>query len=402
MTQPDVAGVPAAGRSRARPSFLSQRSTASAGQLLRPSSKVLPEHARGHNRALVLQTLFIAGQQSRADVARSTGLTRVTVSELVTELMAEGLLVETGQRKGARPGKPAILLDIDRSSFQIIGIDLSDFAVFRGAVLDLGGTILRRAELPLAGSTGQSALDHAVTLAGRLLALVSAPLLGIGVGSPGVVRLDGLVVSAPNLEWAELPLRAVLAGRFGVPVVVANDANAAVLAEHSFGGATGDLMLVRIGRGVGAGLLLGGSPVYGSRFAAGEIGHVVVGTDGGELCSCGKHGCLETWIAAPRLEAKLADAAPGAARDDILREAGARLGIALAPIVGALDLGEVVLSGPARLLGGVLVDSTLETIRSRTMAQLPGGLALRLTSLGDDIVLRGAAVMVILARLGVS
>lgn len=412
MTQPEGAAVLEPDPPRARTSFLTQPGMASAGRQLRPSSKVLPEHARAHNRALVLQTLFSAGQQSRADVARSTGLTRVTVSELVTELMAEGLLVETGLREGPRPGKPAILLDFDRSSFQVIGIDLSDFAVFRGAVLDLGGAILKRVELPLAGSTGQSALDHAATLTERLISLVSAPLLGIGVGSPGVVNIDGVVVSAPNLEWVGVPLQAVLSDRFGVPVVVANDANAAVLAQHSFDDATGDLMLVRIGRGVGAGLLLGGSPVYGSRFAAGEIGHVVVGTDGGELCSCGKRGCLETWIAVPHLESKLADAAQGPERDSILREAGARLGIALAPIVGALDLGEVVLSGPAGLLAGALVESALETIRSRTMARLPGGtahggiapggFALRLTTLGDDIVMRGAAVMVISARLGVS
>jgi predicted NBD/HSP70 family sugar kinase len=393
---------PESGPARARASFLSQRGTASAGRLLRPSSKVLPEHARGHNRALVLQTLFTGVQKSRADVARSTGLTRVTVSDLVTELMAEGLLVETGAREGVRPGKPAILLDIDRASFQIIGIDLSDSAVFRGAVLDLRGSILRRVELPLAGSTGEAAIDQVVALTESLLALVTAPLLGIGVGSPGIVDLSGVVVSAPNLEWTDVPLQFSLSERFGVPVVVANDANAAVLAEHSFGEAEGDLMLVRVGRGVGAGLLLGGSPLYGSRFAAGEIGHVVVGTDGGELCSCGKHGCLETWLAAPRLEAKLADAASGAIRDDVLREAGTRLGIALAPIVGALNLAEVVLSGPARLLAGVLVDATLETIRRRTMARFHGGLALRLTTLGDDIVLRGAAVMVISSRLGVS
>src|SRR3978361_840732 len=81
--------------------------TFAAGRVLRPSTKVLPEHARDHNRALVLQTLYTEGQQSRADVARSTGLTRVTVSDLVTELMASGLLIETGQRDDARPGKPA-------------------------------------------------------------------------------------------------------------------------------------------------------------------------------------------------------------------------------------------------------------------------------------------------------
>ena len=363
---------------------------------------MLPEHVRGHNRALVLQTLFTTGQHSRADIARSTGLTRVTVSELVSELMAEGLLVEIGQREGARPGKPAILLDIDRSSFQIVGVDLSDFAMFRGAVLDLGGNIVRRAELPMAGITGQAALDTVFALTERLLALVSAPLLGIGVGSPGIVDLAGTVVTAPNLEWTELPLQAFLIERFGAPVVVANDANAAVLAEHSFGDAQGDLMLVRIGRGVGAGLLLGGGPLHGSRFAAGEIGHVVVGTDGGERCSCGKRGCLETWIAAPRLEAKLADVSTAAAPNDVICEAAARLGMALAPIVGALDLAEVVLSGPEQLLGGLFVDATLEAIRSRTIAQFPGDLTVRLTTLGDDIVLRGAAVMVISARLGVS
>ena len=412
MMQPDAAGVPVSGAPRTRPSFLSERSTASASRALRPSAKVLPEHVRGHNRALVLQTLFTTGQHSRADIARSTGLTRVTVSELVAELMAEGLLVEIGRREGARPGKPAILLDIDRSSFQIVGVDLSDFTMFRGAVLDLGGNIVRRAELPMAGITGQAALDTVVALTERLLALVSAPLLGIGVGSPGIVDLAGTVVTAPNLEWTELPLQAFLIEKFGVPVVVANDANAAVLAEHSFGDAQGDLMLVRIGRGVGAGLLLGGGPLHGSRFAAGEIGHVVigtvvvgtvvVGTDGGEPCSCGKRGCLETWIAAPRLEAKLMDAPSKAGRDDVLREAAGRLGIALAPIVGALNLGEVVLSGPGQILGGLFVDATLETIRSRTMAPFHGELTLRLTTLGDDIVLRGAAVMVISARLGVS
>lgn len=397
---------------RTRVSFLSQRDTGASRRVLRPSAKVLPEHARGHNRALVLQTLFTSGQQSRADVARRTGLTRVTVSDLVTELMAEGLLIETGQREGARPGKPAILLDIDRSSFQIIGIDLSDSAVFRGAVLDVGGSIQRRMQVPRAGSTGQDALDQVISLIESLLALVTAPLLGIGVGSPGIVDLSGAVISAPNLEWTGVPLQATLSERFGVPVVVANDANAAVLAEHSFGDADaeGDLMLVRVGRGVGAGLLLGGTPLYGSCFAAGEIGHVVVGTDGGELCSCGKHGCLETWLAVPRLEAKLADArldaapdaTPRAGRDGILREAGTRLGIVLAPIVGALNLSEVVLSGPERLLAGSLVEAARETIRRRTMEHFHGGLTLRLSTLGDDIVLRGAAVMVISSRLGVS
>jgi len=372
----------------------------STGRILRPSTKVLPEHARGHNRALVLQTLYSASGQSRADVARSTGLTRVTISDLVTELMAEGLVVEMGQREGARPGKPATLLDINRTAFQIVGIDLSEAALFKGAVLDLSGSVISRAEIPLAGSVGQEAVDKVLALAATLVRQTTLPILGIGVGSPGIVDLDGVVLSAPNLGWTDVALRSLLADRFELPVVVANDANAAVLAEHSFGGAHGDMMLVKIGHGVGAGLLLGGSPLYGARFAAGEIGHVVVGTDGGAECSCGKRGCLETWLATPRLDARLA--VPGADRASILRKAGERLGIALSPIVGALNLSEVVLTGPPELLDGELAQATLDTIRARTMAEFHSHLELRMTALGEDIVLRGASAMVISERLGVS
>jgi predicted NBD/HSP70 family sugar kinase len=381
------------------------------GRALRPSAKSLPEHARGHNRSLVLQTLYGSGTLSRADLARATGLTRVTISDLVAELMAEHLIVETGQRDEARPGKPATMLDINRAGFQIVGIDLSDYSVFRGAVLDLDGVVLERVEVPLNGATGPEATAKVVALAERLVASASVPLLGIGVGSPGVVDLSGTVLSAPNLGWpsngAGEPLQAALAAATGLPVIVANDANAAALAEHSFGGALSDMMLVKVGHGVGAGLIIGGTPLFGSRFAAGEIGHVVVGTDGGAECACGKVGCLETWLATPRLDAALAavgddTADPASEREAILRRAGERLGIALAPVVGALDLAEVVLSGPVELLDGPLAEAAIETLRRRTMAEFHGDLVLRMTALGQDIVMRGAAAMVLSAQLGVS
>ncbi|MBX3091386.1 MAG: ROK family transcriptional regulator [Cryobacterium sp.] len=371
------------------------------GRALRPSAKVLPEHARSHNRSLVLQTLYRAGQQSRADISRSTGLTRVTISDLVGEFIAEGLIVETGQREDARPGKPATLLDINRTAFQIVGIDLSDYAMFQGAVLDLDGTILQRREVALAGSTGDEATAKVADLVGQLVRLATRPILGIGVGSPGVVDLAGTVLSAPNLGWTDLHLQSVLEDVFALPVVVGNDANAAVLAEHSFGGADRDMMLVKIGHGVGAGLLLGGTPLFGSRFAAGEIGHVVVGTEGGMACVCGKSGCLETWLAVPRLESALA-AASNSARDLVLADAGRHLGLALAPVVGALNLAEIVLSGPTHLLDGPLAAATIETLRNRTMAEFHGDLTLRMTTLGEDIVVRGAAVMVLSGQLGVS
>ena len=371
------------------------------GRSLRPTTKVLPEHARGHNRSLVLQTLYVSGNQSRADLARETGLTRVTISDLVAELMAENLIIEIGQREGSRPGKPAMLIDLNRGAFHIIGLDLSDFSWFRGAVLDLDGTILHRAESPLGGATGDAAVSLVIDLVETLTATTSLPLLGVGVGSPGVVDLAGVVRSAPNLGWSDVPLQRTLSERFGMPVIVANDANAAVLAEHSFGSGDSDLMLITVGHGVGAGILLGGTPIFGGHSAAGEIGHVVVGDDEGLACACGKSGCLETWLAAPRLEAALA-AADGTRRDTILREAGRRLGVAVAPVVGALDLSEIVLSGPIHLLDGPLAQAADETIRARTMADFHGDLRVRMTALGDDIVMRGAAAMVLARELGVS
>ncbi|RYV49803.1 ROK family transcriptional regulator [Pengzhenrongella frigida] len=379
------------------------------GRILRPSTKVLPEDVRGHNRSLVLQTLYRDRRLSRADIARRTRLTRVTVSDLVAELITEGLVIEIGPRADARPGKPATLLDIDRHAFQIIGLDLSEFRVFRGAVLDLDGHILERAEVAVGHSTGAAAKAKVFALAQALVARTTAPVLGVGVGSPGVVDPSGVVRSAPNLGWHDLHLQEELSAHLDLPVTVGNDARAAALAEHSFGGADADMMLIKIGHGVGSGLLLNGSLFLGSRYAAGEIGHVMVGTNGGDECACGKFGCLETWLAVPRLDARVAaaeaaadaDALPTAA-EPILRDAGRHLGIALAPVVGALNLAEIVLSGPTHLLEGPLAEETLRTLRERTMTEFHGDLTLRMTTLGADIVIRGAAVMVLSERLGVS
>lgn len=369
---------------------------------LRTTSKSLPEHARGHNRSLVLQTLYSDGAMSRADLARATGLTRVTISDLVAELLGEALVVEMGTRGESRPGKPATLVDIDRAGFRILGLDLSAHDAFRGALLDLDGTVHERMTAPRDGATGEAAVAVAIGLARELAAQADVPILGVGVGSPGVVDLAGIVLTAPNLGWHDVPLQERLADALGLPALVANDANVAALAEHSFGEALSDTMLVRIGNGVGAGLIVGGTLLAGARYSAGEIGHVVVGTDGGDACKCGKSGCLETWLGVPRLDARLAAAADEAERADILSRSGERLGIALAPIVGALDLAEVVLSGPAHLLDGPLSRAVLDTLRARTMAEFHSDLSVRGSALGEDIVMRGAAAMVLSGRLGVS
>lgn len=367
---------------------------------LRSRAKVLPEHARGHNRALVLQTLYHSGSMSRADLSRETGLTRVTISDLVAEFIADGIVVELGIRETVGPGKPPILVDIDRHGHQIIGLDLSDAEVFRGAVLSIDGDVIERREVARpAPSDGPAAYAAMLELGRALVSAATTSLLGVGVGTPGVVRPDGLVLNSPNLGWTDFPLEAQLGRDLDLPVVARNDANAAVLAEYTFGEARSDFILIKIGFGVGAGLISGSQPLMGSRFAAGEIGHVVVGTDGGPHCFCGRDGCLEAWLSVARLRDEIS-ARPDE-RDAILRDAGARMAIAVAPIVTALDLSEVVLSGPSDLLDGVLIDAATETLRARTLEGVFDDVVIRLTR-QDDIVLRGAAVMVLSGQLGVS
>lgn len=370
------------------------------GRHLRSRTKVLPEHARGHNRALVLQTLYHAGAMSRADLSRETGLTRVTISDLVAEFIADGIVIEMGVRETAGPGKPPILIDIDRAGHQIIGLDLSGPTSFAGAVLTLDGDVIDRREVARPQSPdGDAAYAATLELARALVEASTRPLLGVGIGTPGVVRPDGVVLSSPNLGWSGLPLEEKLGADLDLPVLVRNDANAAVLAEYTFGDARADFMLVKIGRGVGAGVITGSQPLLGSRFAAGEIGHVTVGTDGGPRCACGKDGCLEAWLSETRLTEALA--AQPDQRETLLRDAGTRMAIAIAPIVAALDLSEVVLSGPGELLDGVLIDAAVETLHARTLEGVFEDALIRLTR-QEDIVLRGAAVMVLSAQLGVS
>jgi predicted NBD/HSP70 family sugar kinase len=370
------------------------------GRALRQGGKVLPEHARGHNRSLLLQTLFHQGAMSRADLSRETGLTRVTISDLVSQLIADGFVAEMGVREASGPGKPAILVDLDRAGHRIVGIDLSGSDSFIGAVLTLDGDIVARREVPVV--TDGDVVGAVVQLARDLVGDAHAPVLGIGVGTPGIIDDDGVILSAPNLRWVGFDLEGALRDALGLPVLVANDANAAVLAEYTFGGAGDDVLLVKVGRGVGSGLLASGQPMRGAHFAAGEIGHVTVGTDGGPLCVCGKVGCLEAWLAVPALTDRLAAASDDDAREGVLRDAGERLGIALAPIVGVLDVSEVVLSGPPELLDGPLSQATVETLRARTLAEFHDGVRVRMTEQGQDIVLRGAAVMVLSGQLGVS
>lgn len=372
------------------------------------SQRVLPRHARAHNLTLLLRTLFHGGPMSRADLARETGLTRVTTSDLVSHLLERELVVEKGARAPSGPGKPAVLVDLDREGLQVVALDLSGAQENVGVLMDLTGAVIdRRVRSRAQDGSSEDAVNEVVDLARSLVDAAEGRVLGVGVGSPGIISEEGLVLEAPNFGWEAVPLRGRLAEALEVPTVVGNDANAAALAEHTFGQADPDMFLVRVGRGVGGALLVRGELVVGSAQAAGEIGHVQVGEGEGPECACGKTGCLEAWLSVPQLtrmleEAQSAHPRDPDARDLVLREAGGRLALVLAPIVGALNLSDVVIAAPHELFGGTLLDAALEKLKSHTLSRFHTHVRLRVPRQSDDVVLQGGLVMVLSSELGVS
>jgi predicted NBD/HSP70 family sugar kinase len=359
----------------------------------------VPEDARRHNRSLVLQQLLRHGPLARADLARATKLTPATVGDLVGNLLDEGIAEELGRRM-AGTGKPPTLLGIVSDARHVVCLDLSDQSRLVGAVVSLTGTVVTRRTASRRGRVGAGLLNLVAELAAKLVADTDRPLLGVGIGTPGVVFPGGIVHESANLQWHGVGLASHLADVLSVPIHVINDANAAVLGEHQFGNpASSNMLLVKIGLGVGAGLLIDGHLVEGDGLAAGEIGHVVV-DENGERCACGNRGCLETIVAGALLKERLTGL-DRAGRERVLAEAGRHLGMVLAPVVSMLNLNEVVLSGPPGLLGEPFHRSVVATIKQRTIASVGDELAVRYSVCGGDDVLLGAAVVVLTAELGV-
>ncbi len=389
--------------------------------------KATRRQSKDHNSRLVLKTIYGHGEVSRADVARRTGLTRPTVSAIVAGLLQSDLVSEIGQGPSAG-GKRPTLLSLNGDGRHLIAVDLSGDE-FRAARLNLCGTIISRATLPAAGLRGDEALEAVYRLVEPLLAPASPPLLGFGVATPGLVDPhQGIVRRAVNLDWVDLPLRDRLEARFGRPVHVANDSHMAALAEFTYGeplpGA--NLIAIRIGRGIGAGVILDGRPFYGDGFGAGEIGHVVV-DPAGDLCTCGNHGCLETTssvrailkkaAAANRAGSVLAGDTPTwptfiqavNAHDpvavDVTVTAGRHLGAALAHLVGAYNIHHIVLAGRVIDLGGLLLDAVIAEMHQRVLPAMAEATTVRFTSLAAgrlaDIVMLGCSALLLHRELGI-
>jgi predicted NBD/HSP70 family sugar kinase len=356
-----------------------------------------PEDARRANRSLLLRTLHGDGPMSRADLAKVAGLTRATVSAVVRELIDDGVVEELGLSTAGGVGKPATLVDVAADGRHILCVDLSEPSRFVGAVVNLAGKVVVRRTYDRHGKSGKAAVTLLKRICRELVADAERPLLGVGIASPGVVDADGVIATAAHLGWSDLPLGATLGHELGLPTVVVNDANAAALAELTYGEAAGNLICVRVDEGVGAGLVLDGRLFTGSSFAAGEIGHVVVVPDGA-VCACGKRGCLETEVSAPLLAARIEAAGDGAA---VLARAGEHLGIALATVLSALDVTDVVLSGSGAVTDEPFRAAATRAIAARTMPLLADRLVVRPGTFGFDDVLVGAAAIVLDHELGI-
>jgi predicted NBD/HSP70 family sugar kinase len=387
----------------------------------KPALAALPEKAthqqtRTFNQQLVLRAIYDRDDTSRAEIARLTGLTRTSVSGIVGELLRAGLVQEIG-RGPSSGGKAPILLSVAPEARFLMGIDLGE-NVFRGAIVNLRGEIVRSAELPLDGRNGDQAVARVLQLIDALRNDDDRPLLGIGIAAPGLIdSRTGTVRWAVNLDWANLPLGPLVADRYGVPVVVMNDSQAAALAELAFHRRLrpANLLVIRVGRGIGAGVILDGDLYQGDGFGAGEIGHFVI-DPAGEACRCGRQGCLET-VASTRAvlqhlgelagrpvsidEAVAAFNAGDGPTNAVVLDAGERLGQAVGALIGALNVRRIVLAGSMAAFGEPWLAVVREAAGTSALAALTEDTTLELGGI-EDIVVLGASALLMTPELGLT
>jgi predicted NBD/HSP70 family sugar kinase len=392
------------------------QSLATLNHLAYMMEKATREFTKQHNSRLVLKTIYEQDVISRAELARLTHLTRATVSNIVADLIDEELVVETGLGPSIG-GKPPRLLNFAGDARQMLCLDLST-SYFRGAWVNLRGMIRSQVQIPVDGRTASTALSLVYELVDQLVAQNHLPILGIGIGTPGLVDSEqGIVQEAVNLGWHELPLKTLLEQHTGRPVYIANDSHLAALASYTFDPHNSqNLALIKAGRGIGAGIVLGGQLHYGDGFGAGEIGHVVVVEDG-ELCSCGNRGCLETVASIRGILQQVARQSGQATptwdevvqavqqgdgmMEAILQQAGAHMGTAVAHLIAILNIKQIVLAGQLTRAGEPFLAGVRTAVQQRVLPAVAAGTNICCTTLGDDIVLMGASAFVLKQQLGV-
>ncbi|HSJ59285.1 MAG TPA: ROK family protein [Anaerolineae bacterium] len=385
---------------------------------------------KAHNLSAVLSILRQREPVSRVRLAELTGLSTTTISNLISELLDQGILVEDGLQKPSRPrvGRPRTSLRLVPDARYAAGVHVGVGSI-RVAVTDLCARPL--ASLSFAHPLEQppeEVLAHAARLVRDVVELAGIDctrIVGVGVGASGLVNpRTGVNVVAPNLGWHNVPVRDWLSRDLALPVCVDNNARAMALGEALFGAGKGvhALAFVYARVGVGAGLVVGEQLFRGSAAGAGEIGHITIVPDGGEPCRCGNTGCLETLVSEPvivRLAQQLAGSAPegilaeslrtgqGSEIDRVLAAARAGdeatramleeracfLGIALANLVNVLNPDLIVLGGLCAQGQDLLLPTIERVMRQRAFAGLGDQVRVETTRFGSQAGVIGAAAL---------
>lgn len=372
--------------------------------------KATRQQSKDHNTSLVLRTIYEARAVSRADIARATSLARPTVSTIVGELIDNKLVSEIGLGPSAG-GKPPTMLEINKNAWRLLCVDIGN-QEFRGALVNLRGEIMERAEMPSNNQTGDAALQLVYSLIDTLIGSSPASVLGIAVGAPGLIDPHERVIrQSVNLNWTNVPLGQLLEKRYDKPIYLANDSQAAALAEYTFGESreSNHLLLIKMGRGIGAGIILNRELFYGDSFSAGEIGQVVVR---GENPPETLESIVSTRSLLQRAQKVAGDdltwdqfAEAVVKGDSLLRpiveEAGYYLGVAIAHLIASLNIHNIVISGRVTQFGDVLRQKAYEAAYKHVLPMMIEDTNLTYSTLDTDNVLLGCSSLILKHELGI-
>jgi predicted NBD/HSP70 family sugar kinase len=368
------------------------------------------DELRRVNLSAVLSRVHASGPTSRAALTAELGLNRSTIGDLTAQLEALGLVSEMRPTQSRGAGRPSHLV-VPREDVTVVAVAL-DVDRIVGALVGLGGVVLERRER-LHQRGGHDVNAVIVSVAQTIQELLALPAasrcLGVGVSVPGIVRSDdGMVRFAPNLGWVDEPFTAMLQREIELPLRTGNDANLGVFAEHLRGAAVGvnDVAYLSGSVGIGGGFLVGGLPLRGSGGYAGEIGHLLVETDGAQ-CRCGALGCWETRVgenhlleAAGRLpgggppavaQVIAASAAGDARASAALDEVAHWTGVGLRAIVNILNPEAIVMGGVLAQVWLARQRVVIASMSSRGPEALLEQVRVMPAGLGEDSSLIGAA-----------
>lgn len=367
---------------------------------------------REANRALVVETVRRHGGLTQVELAAATGLSTATVSTLVRDLLADGVVETTTT---TRSGRRAQLVTLAKQAGIAIGIHIGS-RLLRVALADYAYDVVAEQSLPLPPEHRvDTSLDRAALLAVDLLEQVGSDLddvVAIGVGVPAPVDASTGMVSVRGIMrgWDEVHLGHVLHKRLGRPVHVDNDANLGALAESVLGAAKEfrDSIFVRVSHGVGAGIVISGRVHRGFAGTAGEIGHVQVDPSG-DICRCGSRGCLDTIVGAQALIGPLrANLGAVALRDviqlaidgdpgcqQVVADAGAQIGAVVASLGMAVNPQCIVVGGELAETGEALLGPLREAVRRRVLLNQIAPLEVVPAQLGQQAEVLGAIVLAV-------